>query len=80
MSELTLTAPDPVAAIPAEQAAGLVPVSNEVRSQLHGKVDAYALHLQQQRALGRQTLSQSDLRMWTSPWGRPDHGSKYAIG
>lgn len=43
-------------------------------------VEGYALHLQQQRALGRQTLSQSDLRMWTSPWGRPDHGSKYAIG
>lgn len=45
MSELTLTAPDPVAAIPAEQAAGLVPVSNEVRSQLHGKVDAYVADL-----------------------------------
>jgi uncharacterized protein YaaN involved in tellurite resistance len=45
MPELTLTAPDPVAAIPAEQAAGLVPVSNEVRSQLHSKVDAYVADL-----------------------------------
>lgn len=45
MSQLTLTAPDPVAAIPVEEAAGLVPVSNEVRSQLQGKVDAYVADL-----------------------------------
>lgn len=43
-------------------------------------VEGYALHLQQQRALGREPLTQSDLRMWSSPWGRPDQGKKYADG
>lgn len=45
MSQLTLTAPDPVAIIPAEQAAGLVPVTAEVRSQLQGKVDSFVAEL-----------------------------------
>ncbi|KPF53136.1 toxic anion resistance protein [Novosphingobium sp. AAP1] len=45
MSQLALIAPDPVAAVPVEQAAGLVPVSDEVRTHLQGKVDAYVADL-----------------------------------
>ncbi|WP_408589439.1 toxic anion resistance protein [Novosphingobium sp.] len=45
MSQLILTAPEPVKVIPADQAAGLVPVSQEVRSQLQTKVDAYVADL-----------------------------------
>lgn len=45
MTQLTLTAPDPVAAIPVEQAAGLVPVTNEVRIELQGKVNAFVADL-----------------------------------
>lgn len=45
MSPLALIAPDPVAAVPVEQAAGLVPISDEVRTHLQGKVDAYVSDL-----------------------------------
>lgn len=45
MSQLALIAPDPVAAVPVERAAGLVPVSDEVRTHLQGKVDAYVSDL-----------------------------------
>ena len=45
MTQLTLTAPDPVAAIPVEQAAGLVHKINEVRIELQGKVNAFVAEL-----------------------------------
>lgn len=47
MSEptLTLTAPAAVAPVPVHQAAGLVPVSDQVRSDLQKKVDAYVADL-----------------------------------
>lgn len=41
MSDLTLTAPDPVVAVHIDKASGLVPVDSEVRSQLQAKVDGY---------------------------------------
>ncbi|MFL0419227.1 toxic anion resistance protein [Sphingomonas sp. 179-I 2A4 NHS] len=41
MTDLTLTAPDPVAIVLVEKAAGLVPVANDVRSQLEVKVDGF---------------------------------------
>lgn len=41
MSDLILKAPEPVSAIPAEKAAGLVPIDDGVRSQLDVKVDQY---------------------------------------
>ncbi len=45
MTELTLTAPDPVAVVPAEKAAGLVPVSDNVRSELQMKADSFVAEL-----------------------------------
>src|SRR5579871_4224557 len=42
---LTLTAPDPVPQLAPERAAGLVPVSDEVRSKLEVKVDAFVNEL-----------------------------------
>ena len=45
MSDLTLTAPDPVKPVAIEKAAGLVPVSNEVRTELQTKVDSYVSQL-----------------------------------
>ncbi len=45
MSDLTLTAPDAVKPVAAEKAAGLVPVSDEVRSELQTKVDNYVSQL-----------------------------------
>jgi uncharacterized protein YaaN involved in tellurite resistance len=39
--ELTLTAPDPVPQLAPERASGLVPVSDEVKSKLEVKVDAF---------------------------------------
>ena len=41
MSNLTLTAPEPVTTIQKADAAGLVPISSEVKSKLDSKVDAY---------------------------------------
>ncbi len=41
MSDLILKAPEPVSAIPAEKAAGLVPIDDGVKSQLDVKVDQY---------------------------------------
>ena len=43
--ELTLTAPDPVPTVAPEKAAGLVPVSDEVRSKLDEKVDSFVADL-----------------------------------
>jgi len=40
-TELKLTPPDPVAAIQAERAAGLVPVADEVQTKLQEKVEGY---------------------------------------
>ena len=40
---LKLTPPDPVPVVPAEKAAGLVPVSPEHKSKLEEKVDAVVL-------------------------------------
>ncbi|MPS67220.1 MAG: toxic anion resistance protein [Novosphingobium sp.] len=45
MTELTLTAPAPVPAVPVQQAAGLVPVSDSVRSELQMKADAFIAEL-----------------------------------
>jgi len=45
MSDLTLTAPEPVKPVAIEKAAGLVPVSNEVRSELQTKVESYVSQL-----------------------------------
>lgn len=45
MSQLSLTAPEPVAAIPVDQASGLVPISSEMRAQLQGKVDGFVADL-----------------------------------
>lgn len=45
MSELTLTAPAPVAPVEITQVAGLVPVSDQVRSELQVKVDRYVADL-----------------------------------
>ncbi len=42
---LTLTPPDPVPVVPAEKAAGLVPVSPEHKSKLEEKVDAFVADL-----------------------------------
>ena len=41
MSDLTLTAPEPVVAVPIDKASGLVPVDSGVRSQLQTKVDGF---------------------------------------
>ena len=43
--ELTLTPPDPVPTVAPEKAAGLVPVSDEVRSKLDEKVDSFVADL-----------------------------------
>lgn len=43
--ELNLTPPDPVPAVAPEKAAGLVPVSDENRSKLDAKVDAFVADL-----------------------------------
>jgi len=40
-TEFTLTPPDPVPVVTAEQAAGLVPVTSEQKSKLDSKVDAF---------------------------------------
>ncbi|GFE77333.1 toxic anion resistance protein [Novosphingobium sp. TCA1] len=45
MTELTLTAPAPVPAVPVQQAAGLVPLSDSVRSELQTKADAFVAEL-----------------------------------
>ncbi len=45
MSELTLTAPEPVKAVPVNKAAGLVPVDEKTRSELQVKVDSYVRDL-----------------------------------
>ncbi|MDE2437284.1 MAG: toxic anion resistance protein [Sphingomonadales bacterium] len=42
---ITLTAPDPVPVVAAEAASGLVPVSDENRSKLEAKVDAFVADL-----------------------------------
>lgn len=42
---LTLTPPEPVPVVAAERAAGLVPVSDETRSKLEAKVDAFVSDL-----------------------------------
>ena len=42
---LTLTPPEPVPVVPAERAAGLVPVSPEHKSKLEEKVDAFVADL-----------------------------------
>lgn len=42
---LTLTPPEPVPVVAAEKAAGLVPVSDETRSKLEAKVDAFVADL-----------------------------------
>ena len=41
MNDLVLKAPEPVAAIPSEKAAGLVPIDSDVKSKLDVKVDQY---------------------------------------
>src|SRR3546814_20672189 len=43
--QLNLTPPDPVPAVAPEKAAGLVPVSEENRSKLDAKVDAFVADL-----------------------------------
>ena len=45
MTPITLTPPDPVPVVAPEQAAGLVPVSDENRSKLEAKVDAFVADL-----------------------------------
>lgn len=45
MTDLVLQAPDPIAAVPAEKAAGLVPIENGVKSQLETRVDSYVSDL-----------------------------------
>lgn len=45
MSPITLTPPDPVPVVAPAQAAGLVPVSDENRSKLEAKVDAFVADL-----------------------------------
>lgn len=44
-TELKLTPPDPVPVVPAEKASGLVPVSDENKSKLAAKVDAFVNEL-----------------------------------
>ncbi|MDF0544571.1 toxic anion resistance protein [Sphingobium sp. H39-3-25] len=41
MNDLVLKAPEPVASIPSEKAAGLVPIDSDVKSKLDVKVDQY---------------------------------------
>lgn len=45
MSDLVLEAPAPVAAVPVEKAAGLVPIDSTVKSELETKVDSYIADL-----------------------------------
>jgi uncharacterized protein YaaN involved in tellurite resistance len=45
MIQLTLTAPDAVTAVPADQATGLVPVDGAARSRVQAKVDAFVADL-----------------------------------
>ncbi len=47
---ITLTAPDPVPVVTAEQAMGLVPVADEAKSKLDAKVDAFIADLVAQDA------------------------------
>ncbi len=47
---ITLTAPDPVPVVTAEQAIGLVPVADEAKSKLDAKVDAFIADLVAQDA------------------------------
>lgn len=49
-NDLELTAPDPVPQVSAERAAGLVPVSEEVKSKLATKVDSFVADLISQDA------------------------------
>ena len=44
-TELKLTAPDPVPVVPVDKASGLVPVSDENKSKLAAKVDAFVAEL-----------------------------------
>ena len=73
--DFDLTPPDPVPAIAPEKAAGLVPVTDEVKSKLETKVDGFVADLIAQDSnspeFGKKVDQLTNMGRSILPWARP---------